>query len=68
MNQAQSRVFKISLFLLSFGIFLYAIHPILMPFVFGALIAYLGDPLVDKLEKFITNISRSLEELDPNLD
>ena len=61
MNQAQSRVFKISLFVLSFGIFLYAIHPILMPFVFGALIAYLGDPLVDKLEKL--RLSRTVSVL-----
>lgn len=28
----------------------YALHPILSPFVLGALIAYLGDPLVDRLE------------------
>ena len=61
MNQAQSKVFKITLFILSFGIFLYAIHPILMPFVFGALIAYLGDPLVDKLEKF--RLSRTVSVL-----
>ena len=52
MNQAQSRFIKVSLFVIFFGIFIYAIHPILMPFIFGALIAYLGDPLVDKLEKF----------------
>ncbi len=29
---------------------LYLLQPILMPFVVGALIAYLGDPLVDRLE------------------
>ena len=29
---------------------IYFLHPILMPFVLGALIAYLGDPLVDRLE------------------
>jgi len=29
----------------------YALHPILTPFVLGALIAYLGDPLVDRLEE-----------------
>ncbi|MFV8820076.1 AI-2E family transporter [Haliea sp. E17] len=31
---------------------LYLLQPILMPFVLGALIAYLGDPLVDRLEKY----------------
>ncbi|MCB1787482.1 MAG: AI-2E family transporter [Chromatiaceae bacterium] len=29
---------------------LYLLSPILMPFVFSALLAYLGDPLVDRLE------------------
>lgn len=37
---------------------LYFLAPILLPFVAGALLAYLGDPLVDRLEKF--NISRTL--------
>ena len=29
---------------------LYALSPVLMPFVFSAILAYLGDPLTDKLE------------------
>lgn len=34
----------------SLGMLLYLLEPILLPFVLGALIAYLGDPLVDYLE------------------
>ncbi|KAG1660472.1 Chaperone protein DnaJ [Nymphon striatum] len=37
---------------------LFLLAPILLPFVAGALLAYLGDPLVDRLEKF--KISRTL--------
>lgn len=33
------------------GLLLYLLQPILLPFVLGALIAYLGDPLVDVLER-----------------
>ena len=37
--------------LLLFGLIFYLLQPILLPFVLGALIAYLGDPLVDALER-----------------
>jgi len=37
---------------------LYFLAPILLPFIAGALLAYLGDPLVDRLEKW--KISRTL--------
>ncbi len=37
--------------LLGAGLFLYLIEPILMPFVVGGLIGYLGDPAVDTLER-----------------
>lgn len=37
--------------LLGLGGFLYVLHPILSPFLIGILIAYLGDPLVDRLER-----------------
>jgi len=40
------------------GWLLYLLSPILMPFIIGALLAYLGDPLVDRLEK--TRLSRTL--------
>ena len=40
------------------GWLLYLLSPILMPFITGALLAYLGDPLVDRLEK--TRLSRTL--------
>ncbi len=33
------------------GLSFYLLQPILLPFVLGALIAYLGDPLVDMLER-----------------
>ena len=34
---------------------LFALRPILAPFVVGALLAYLGDPLVDRLERHRCN-------------
>lgn len=37
---------------------LYLLAPILLPFISGALLAYMGDPLVDRLEKW--KISRTL--------
>lgn len=37
-------------FIAGLGILLYCLAPILMPFVVAAILAYLGDPLVDKLE------------------
>ena len=42
----------------AFGLMFYLLQPILLPFVLGALIAYLGDPLVDKLERY--NLNRTL--------
>jgi predicted PurR-regulated permease PerM len=38
--------------LLTAGWVLYLLSPILMPFVISALFAYLGDPLVDRLERY----------------
>ncbi|HET9482687.1 MAG TPA: AI-2E family transporter, partial [Xanthomonadales bacterium] len=37
---------------LLFGALLYLLSPVLTPFVFAALLAYLGDPLVDSLQKW----------------
>ncbi|MGE8497599.1 MAG: AI-2E family transporter [Pseudomonas sp.] len=37
--------------LLLLGWLLYVLHPILSPFLIGILLAYLGDPLVDRLER-----------------
>jgi len=36
--------------LVAAGILVYLLAPVLMPFLTGALLAYLGDPLVDRLE------------------
>ncbi|WP_439861377.1 AI-2E family transporter [Pseudomonas sp. MBLB4136] len=38
--------------LLLLGWLLYLLHPILTPFLMGVLLAYLGDPLVDRLERW----------------
>lgn len=52
-----SRWFWLALFSVTF-ILLYLLAPILTPFVLGGLLAYLADPLVDRLETF--KISRTL--------
>ena len=41
-----------------FGIILYLLSPVLAPFMFAALLSYLGDPLVDRLE--LKGFSRTL--------
>ncbi len=41
-----------------FAFLLYLLAPILLPFISAALLAYLGDPLVDRLEK--TRLTRTL--------
>jgi len=38
------------LVVISTGVLIYLLAPVLMPFLIGSLLAYLGDPLVDKLE------------------
>ena len=40
------------------SVLLYLLAPILLPFISGALLAYLGDPIVDRLERL--KISRTL--------
>ena len=52
-----NRWFWLTIAIVSMGL-LYFLAPILLPFVAGALLAYLGDPIVDRLEKF--KISRTL--------
>ena len=52
-----TRWFWLTIFLLV-STLLYLLAPILLPFISGALLAYIGDPLVDRLEKW--NISRTL--------
>jgi len=54
------RWFWLALGLTVFGL-VYLLSPILTPFIMGALLAYLGDPLVDKLERF--KISRNIAVL-----
>ncbi len=41
--------------LAAFAALIYVLQPILMPFVLGALLAYLGDPLVDRMERHRLN-------------
>lgn len=45
----ESRLFQLALVLVC-GYLLYALSPILTPFILAMLLAYLGDPLCDKLE------------------
>jgi len=52
-----NRWFWLVAFVVAAGL-LYLLAPILLPFVAGALLAYLGDPLVDRLESW--KISRTL--------
>jgi len=48
---ANTRWFWLALFTITAWL-LYLLAPILLPFVAGALLAYLGDPLVDRLETY----------------
>ncbi|MEE9351993.1 MAG: AI-2E family transporter, partial [Thiotrichaceae bacterium] len=57
MITSNSRWFWLALFSVTF-VLLYLLAPILTPFIMGALLAYLGDPVVDRLEKF--KLSRTL--------
>ncbi|MCB1806143.1 MAG: AI-2E family transporter, partial [Candidatus Competibacteraceae bacterium] len=43
--------------ILTVGLFLYLLAPVLTPFLAAALLAYLGDPVTDRLQKF--RISRT---------
>ena len=52
-----ARWFWLTLFVIASAL-VYLLAPILLPFVAGALLAYLGDPLVDRLEAW--KISRTL--------
>lgn len=45
----ESRIFWLAFFIVS-GYLLYILSPILTPFIISALLAYLGDPVCDKLE------------------
>ena len=49
MTDSNRWLWMAGLFLL--GWLLYLLHPILSPFLIGILLAYLGDPLVDRLER-----------------
>ena len=57
MMTTSSRWFWLALFA-GCLVLVYLLAPILTPFILGALLAYLGDPLVDRLEKL--KISRTL--------
>jgi predicted PurR-regulated permease PerM len=58
MNMTQStRWFWLTIIAIT-AFLLYVLAPILLPFIAAALLAYLGDPLVDRLEK--TRLSRTM--------
>lgn len=57
MITTQQRFWIVTGFVLSF-LFLYYLSPILTPFFVGAFLAYLGDPLVNRLRRL--NLSRTL--------
>ena len=44
--------------IIALGVLVYLLSPMLAPFVVGALLAYLGDPLIDRLETY--KLSRGL--------
>ena len=50
MAYRDSRFWLVLAFLVTVSVIVYLLSPILTPFVFGLLLAYLGDPLVDRLE------------------
>jgi len=49
MNKVSTRAY-LFVGVITAGILVYLLAPVLMPFLVGGLLAYLGDPLVDKLE------------------
>lgn len=52
MDMSDSKKWLVLAFTAVLGWLLYQLAPILMPFAFAAILAYLGDPLVDRLETF----------------
>ena len=52
MNISDSQKWLVLAFLMALGWLLYLLAPILMPFAVAAILAYLGDPLADRLETF----------------
>jgi len=51
MNLKKHQLWYVLAFFITLSVAIYYLSPILVPFVFGALLAYLGDPLIDQLEK-----------------
>jgi predicted PurR-regulated permease PerM len=52
MNMSDSQKWFVLAFTALLGWLIYRLAPILMPFVFAGVLAYLGDPLVDRLETY----------------
>lgn len=50
MEMSDSQKWLVLAFVAGFGGLLYLLAPVLMPFAVAAILAYLGDPLVDRLE------------------
>ncbi|WP_431636021.1 AI-2E family transporter [Dyella sp. KULCS107] len=51
MNVQDSRRWQLLAIVVVIGYFTYLLAPVLMPFVLAGMLAYLGDPLADRLEK-----------------
>lgn len=58
MQITDTRILMPTSIIVGFGFLIYLLSPILTPFVVGALLAYLGDPLIDRLETY--KLSRGL--------
>lgn len=57
MAMSDAHKWQLAALVVAIGVLLWLLGPVLMPFVVAALLAYVGDPLVDRLERL--RISRS---------
>lgn len=51
MAMSDTHKWQLAALIVGLGLLLWLLGPVLTPFVIGALLAYLGDPLVDRLER-----------------
>lgn len=55
----EARIWVWLVFTAALGGLLYLLAPVLTPFVFSALLAYLGDPIVDRIDRVQSRLSRT---------